>query len=321
VNTPSLRAQARYLMRDFIASLADQERVQALYVLSSSADTPTNPTVFGDDSDFDLAVILDVPLRSDEWRPSPEDTYALLADRIPPWVPEFSFHVPVPWGSMEVNVHQLIYQYEADVRTVWNSDTCDAYANKGEVVFDHAGRFGELIAMKVREQQHLLQSHLLHLHNRITWDAREIAVKQARRVGPASGHVVLSLALDEVIDWIYVSHGRLIPNRKWKLHQLSTLHMVTDEQQQLIHEVLACSPQSMPDLERRINALARLCASLGIPVDPKSIRVTRKTYQVRKQLLGGNAVTWTSLPSPRQQRPDEPSALDRLPRSTPSRRA
>lgn len=295
----SLRAQARGHADGLIVSLAQQPEVQALYVLSSSADVPTNVTVFGEDSDFDLAVILDMPLRSDEWRPNPADTYALVADRIPGWVPEFSLYLPVPWGAMEVNVHQLIYQYEADVRTVWNSDKCDAYANKGEPLLDHAGRFGDLIALKAREQHHHLRQNELHLLNRITWDAEEIARKQARRVGPPSGHIVLSLALDEIIDWIYVTHGRLIPNRKWKLYQLGALDMVTSHQGQLVLQALECQPDSMQDLERRIGVLARLCESLGIPMDPSSIRSTRKEYQLHKQLLGHRAASYASTPEPR----------------------
>ncbi|MCE7080460.1 hypothetical protein [Streptomyces sp. ST2-7A] len=294
-----LRDQARHYVRGLIAAIGKNPEVQALYVLSSSANTSENVTVFGKDSDFDLAVIVDVPLRSDEWRPDPEDTYTLVADRIPDWVPEFSFYLPVAWGSMEVNVHQLIYQYEADVRTVWNSDKCDAYANKGEPLLDRAGRFGELIALKTREQQHRLGLEEPRLLNRITWDAREIAVKQAHRVGPPSGHVVLSMALEEVIDWVYITNGRLIPNRKWKLFQLRALGMVTEEQEQLLLQVMACAPHSMSDLERRIDVLARLCGSLGIPLDSHSIRRTRKSYQRHKQLLGARAAVYTSRPTPR----------------------
>lgn len=298
-DSEELRTQARYCVRDLIASMGENPEVQALYVLSSSANTTENVTVFGKDSDFDLAVIVDVPLRSDEWRPNPEDTYALLADRIPAWVPEFSFYLPVPWGQMEVNVHQLVYQYEADVRTVWNSDKCDAYANKGEPLLDRAGRFGELIALKTREQQHRLRLEELHLLNRITWDAREIALKQAGRVGPASGHAVLSMALEEVIDWIYVTHGRLIPNRKWKLFQLRALDMVSEAQEQLLLQAMACAPHSMSDLERRIDDLAHLCGSLGIPLDSHSIQSTRKSYQRHKQLLGARAAVYTAAPTPR----------------------
>jgi hypothetical protein len=268
-------------------------------VLSSSADTSENVTVFGEDSDFDLAVVLDVPLRSDEWRPKPEQTYALLTDRLPDWVPEFSFYLPVPWGSMEVNVHQLIYQYEADVRTVWNSDKCDAFSNKGEPLLDRAGRFGELIALKTREQQHLQQQESLRLLNRITWDAREIALKQARRVGPPSGHVVLSMALDEVIDWVHITNGRLVPNRKWKLYQLRALGMITEAQEQLVLRTLECDPTSMTDLERRIEDLGRLCGSLGIALDSHNVQLVRKSYQRRKQLLGDRAATYRDAPAPR----------------------
>lgn len=91
-------------------------------------------------------------MAASEWRPSKTDTYRLIADRVPAWMPNFLFHVPVPWGSMEINVHQLIFQYESDPRTVWDSETCDTYLNKCELVFDRDGRFQQLI------QQHAFQA-------------------------------------------------------------------------------------------------------------------------------------------------------------------
>lgn len=73
------------------------------------------------------------------------DSYRLLANRIPKWVPNFLFCIPVPWGRMEVNVHQLIFQYEADPRTVWDGEQCDTYLNKREVIHDQDGLFAILI--------------------------------------------------------------------------------------------------------------------------------------------------------------------------------
>ncbi|MGW5970343.1 hypothetical protein [Streptomyces sp. NPDC055186] len=296
----NLKMQARAAAGGLLDTLKTMPEVQALYVLSSSAFAPRNVTRFSTDSDFDLAVVLDVPLKEDEWRPRPADTYALVRDRLPAWLPEFSFHLPVPWGRMEVNVHQLLFQYEADPRTTWNSDKCDAYGNKGEPLFDREKAFGALISHKTREQLQRLEGETYRLHNRITWDVREIPLRMARRVGVPTGHFVLSGALDEVVDWMYARSGRLLPNMKWKLHSLSALGLINVEQENLLIEAQQCAPLSMVDLERRCEALSTFCRAVGMDLSPKAIAAVRKAYQrANHHLLGEEASVYADQPSPR----------------------
>ncbi|MFE7409559.1 hypothetical protein [Streptomyces laurentii] len=274
--------------------------VQALYVLSSSAVAPRNVTRFSTDSDFDVAVILDVPVKEAEWRLRPADTYALVRDRLPAWIPEFSFHLPVPWGRMEVNVHQLLFSYEADPRTTWNSDKCDAYGNKGEPLLDHGNSFGALIAHKTREQLERLENETHRLHNRITWDVREIPLRMARRVGVPTGHFVLSGALDEVVNWMYARSGRLLPNMKWKWYTLGALGLISSEQETLLIETQQCDPLSMVDLERRCEALGEFCRTAGMDLGPGAIEAVRKAYQqANHHLLGGEAAVFADRPFPR----------------------
>src|SRR2546430_5889564 len=117
-----LLTHARQVMEPFLSALAAKPGVQAVYVLSSSARNAAQPTLYDEESDFDVSLVLDVPMAVSEWRPQRCDSYRLLANRIPKWVPNFLFCIPVPWGRMEVNVHQLILQYEADPRTVWDGE-------------------------------------------------------------------------------------------------------------------------------------------------------------------------------------------------------
>ncbi|MEU3073375.1 hypothetical protein [Streptomyces laurentii] len=295
-----LKAQARAAARGLLDMLKTMPEVQALYVLSSSAIAPRNITRFSTDSDFDLAVILDVPLKVDEWRPRPADTYTLVRDRLPSWIPEFSFHLPVPWGRMEVNVHQLLFAYEADPRTTWNSDKCDAYSNKGEPLFDRESAFGALIARKTQERLERLGHEAHRLHNRITWDVREIPLRMARRVGVPTGHFVLSGALDEVVDWMYARSGRLLPNMKWKLHSLGALGLINSEQETLLIEAQQCDPLSMVDLERRCEALSEFCHTVGMDLSPGAIEAVRRAYQeANRHLLGGEAAVFANEPAPR----------------------
>ncbi|MBP2322642.1 hypothetical protein JOF56_003027 [Kibdelosporangium banguiense] len=277
--------QARAVMQPFLDALAAKPDVQAVLVLSSSACTSANPTHFDEESDFDISLVLDIPMAASEWRPRRSDTYQLLADRIPDWVPNFLFHVPVPWGRMEVNVHQMIYQYEADPRTVWNGDKCDAYLNKREVIADREGRFQQLVDEKARRSLSQLADEHVRLANRLTWDITTMPFRQARRLGSSSGHHILNVAIDEVIDCVYAMSGLLIPNRKWKLAHLVSRSLISIEQAELLQEAIRCDPTSMSDLKRRVRALTAFCQSVdGLATTGPAAARHRRGYYSRIQL-------------------------------------
>lgn len=279
--------RAREAMAPLLDDWISKPEVQALYVLSSSADCPSNPTRFDHESDFDVAVVLDLPMQATEWRPHLADTCLLLGDRIPQWLPRFLFHVQVPWGQMEVNVHQLIYQYECDPRTSWPGEKCDTYLCKSEVLHDRDGSFQQLIHHKAQAARTQLDLERERLANRITWDIREMSLRQARRLGPEAGHYLLNLAVDEVIDCVYATAGQFIPNRKWKLHQLVSRAFITEEQAEILRETIRCNPTCQGDLERRVEALERFCASLGgLVTDGPAAQDIRTHYQRRLQLRG-----------------------------------
>ncbi|WP_033257661.1 MULTISPECIES: hypothetical protein [Kitasatospora] len=278
---------AREAMTPLLTEWIAKPEVQALYILSSSADCPSNPTCFDEESDFDVAVVLDIPLQAAEWRPHLADTCEVIADRIPDWVPRFLFHVPVPWGSMEVNVHQLIYQYECDPRTNWPGEKCDTYLHKAQVLHDRSGSFQQLIHHKAHAARTQLDLERERLANRITWDVREMSLRQARRLGPEAGHYLLNLAVDEVIDCIYAAAGQFIPNRKWKLSQLVSRDFITADQSEILHEAIRCYPASQSDLERRVEALEKFCASVdGFVIGGPEAQQLRSHYQRRLQLRG-----------------------------------
>ena len=278
-------AQARAAMRPLLHSWMEQSEVLAIYVLSSSAVSPSNLTRFDEESDFDVSLVLDIPMRVTEWRPHPAETYALLADRIPAWVPPFLFHVQVPWGRMEVNVHQLIFQYESDPRTVWKGEKCEVYLAKSEQLMDRDGSFHRLIQDKVEAGRSRLALERDRLANRITWDVREMSRRQARRLGPAAGHYLFNMALDEVVDFVYVDAGIFVPNKKWKIGQLVPRGLLTPEQETLLREAMRCD-LTAADLERRIRALESLCASVGIVTSGSVAEMIRRRFQQRLQLRG-----------------------------------
>lgn len=296
-----LLTEARRVMQPFLDTLASKPHVQAIYILSSSARCASNPTRFDKESDFDVSLVLDIPMATSEWRPSKTDTYRLIADRIPDWVPNFLFYVPVPWGAMEVNIHQLIFQYESDPRTVWDGQKCDTYLTKREVVVDRDRLFAQLIEQKANAGQAQLSIDHSRLANRITWDIREMPLRQARRLGTESGHYILNIAIDEVVDCVYAARGQFVPNKKWKLAHLHDRSLVTSRQSALLRDSLRCDPLSMEDLERRIDALERFCHSVDdIAISGPQAQRSRTGFhsriQLRKQTLADSVSAQLTAP-------------------------
>lgn len=160
---------AWHVMRPFLERLAAKPETEAVLVLSSAAGAEDR-LPFDEHSDFDVALVIDVPVDPIQWRANAWETYRLLAELMPTWLPNFAFHVPVPWGRLEVNVHQLIYAYEADARTVWDDGKCEAYAQTGRILFDRHGRMASLIARKAAEQAAGRPARVARLANRLTWD-------------------------------------------------------------------------------------------------------------------------------------------------------
>ncbi|MEU9886969.1 hypothetical protein [Sphaerisporangium sp. NPDC051011] len=284
ISNAALRA-AREAMSPLLAEWTAKPELHALCILSSSAENPDNPTRFDQESDFDVAIVLDVPIRAGEWRPHLDDTCTLIADRIPDWVPEFAFWIQVPWGSMEVNAHQLIYQYECDPRTRWTGEKCDVFLNKSDVLCDRDGSFQALARDKAQAAQAQLVRERDRLANRITWDVREMSLRQARRLGPEAGHFLLNRAVDEVIDCVYATAGLFVPNNKWKLHHLSSRGLIDARQAALLREALRCDPACYADLERRVQALENFCAQAeGLATSGADAQEVRRRYQRTLQL-------------------------------------
>jgi hypothetical protein len=259
-------------MEPFLARLAAKPETQAVVALSSATEA-TNRLPFDTHSDFDVGLVLDVPVTAGEWRAQPWVTSQLVRDRLPGWLPNFSFHVPVPWGRLEVNVNQLIYDYEADERTEWEDAKCEAYAETGQIFFDRDGRFARLVRRKAAERLAGGPGRMLRMANRLEWDIGVLPRRQADRGELATAHYMVGRALDELIEACFTLAGRFVPNQKWHLFILRERELLSEADIDRLEHALHCDPTSRSDLERRIGELSQVWASLrmrssGVPDDP-----------------------------------------------------
>ncbi len=111
-------------------------------------------------------------------------------------------------------------------------------------------------------------------------------LRQARRLGPPSGHYILNVAIEEVVDCIYMLHGQFVPNKKWKLAHLVKCSVISLAQATLLNDALRCDPTSMADLVRRIDALEKFCHGVEGLLDGGSLALeSRRRFQSRIQFL------------------------------------
>ncbi len=256
-----LIAEAREVLGPFLARLVRRQDVEGVAVLSSMAATGQRVT-FDELSDIDLTVWVRAGMRSHEWRPDPRATRRLLADRLPTWLGNFSFHVPLRWGMVEVNLHQRVIEYDADPRTVWDDAMREAHAYTAQVAYDRYGRVGRLIRDKTQMDDSERLDRLIRLASRLEWDIRRAPERMVLRGDIAAGHYILAAAVDEIIELFYALGSRFVPHRKWRLAGLSRYGLATAEDIRLLDEAMRVSAFTEPEFYRRVGVLETLWISL-----------------------------------------------------------
>ncbi|NUT48716.1 MAG: hypothetical protein HOV94_15625 [Saccharothrix sp.] len=261
--------QARAAVAPLLEALVDKPEVEAVVLLSSICGD-LGGRRFDEWSDIDLAVYLDTPVPPELWRPDPRETADALASVLPDWLPDFSFWIRADYGPVEVNLHQSLMEYELDPRTAWPESRCEAYSGNPEIVHDRHGRLARLIEDQLRDGERRLRRRMAVLAARLQWDIEVLPERQLRRGRLLDAHAVLTAAVDELVELLYLAEGRYPPSRKWRMGELTALRVIDDEGRATLDEVIRCSC-SAEDARRRSRLLAglytRLRPALGIPAD------------------------------------------------------
>lgn len=279
-----LIGQARKCLDPFVARLAARREVEGIVLLSSIVSSGQRVT-FDEFSDIDMTVWVRAGMRPCEWRPDPRATRRLLADRLPAWLGNFSFHLPLPWGRVEVNVHQRVFEYDTDPRTTWDDGIREAHAYTAEVVFDRAGLIQRLLDEKTRMGEEERRDRLIRLASRLEWDVGRSPGRMVRRGDVAAGHYMLSAAIDELIELLYVLAGRFVPHRKWRLDGLLRHGLATSAELGLIMDALRTGELTETEFQRRVQALQELWEQLRprLPAE-----VARDTYHIYSATVSAN---------------------------------
>ena len=256
-----LITEAREVLGPLVVRLVRRPHVEGVALLSSMATTGQRVT-FDELSDIDLTVWLRAGMEPHEWRPDPRVTRRLLADRLPTWLGNFSFHVPLRWGMVEVNLHQRVIEYDADPRTAWDDAMREAHAYTAQVVYDRHGDIGRLIKDKTRMGESERLDRLIRLASRLEWDIRLAPERMVHRGDIAAGHYILAAAIDEIIELLYVLAGRFVPHRKWRLAGLTRYGLASAADVTLLDAAMRIAAFTEPEFYRRVEVLETLWKSL-----------------------------------------------------------
>lgn len=261
--------QARAAVAPLLDALSRKPEVEAVVLLSSICGD-LGGRRFDEWSDIDLAIYLDTPVPARLWRPDPRETADAVAAALPDWLPDFSFWIEADYGPVELNLHQSLMEYELDPRTTWPESRCEAYSGNIEITHDRHGRLARLIEDKLRDGSGRLRRRVAVLAARLQWDIEVLPERQLRRGRLLDAHALLTAAVDELVELLYIADGRYPPNRKWRMGELAALGVIDDEGRATLDEIIRCSC-SAEDARRRSRLLSglytRLRPVLGIPDD------------------------------------------------------
>jgi hypothetical protein len=266
--TVDQRAEALAVFQPFLDALQAKPEVDGVVLLSGAAGAARNG--FDQHSDIDMTVFVDVPYEPDDWRPDAREVLDRLQDRLPVWLPNFCFYVPITGRLVEVNVQQLVTGYELDDRTEWVEGRREGFANTSKVVYDPRGKVAEVMARQLTKDHH--RSRLLFLLARLEWDAAYAPLTQAERGFVHAAHHLLNAALDQLVEVWFLGQGCYLPPRKWQLEELSRLGLVSPEERDLFGELLRVSAITYDEAVRRSAAAQRLLTLIRqrLPEDPGS---------------------------------------------------
>jgi hypothetical protein len=284
VRTRNRFAELRRMAIDLARRIAARPGVAGVVLLGGLADGGARR--FADEvSDIDLCVVLDLPR-------IPEGVLALrgaafsdaVQPYLPDWLPNFKFSVPRAHStigqSVDVDVHQLIYQYERQPDLRWDLAKLEAYASTSEILCDSGGRVAAMVGGKIEAHRHLLRDRVIaSIPVRIGVDVDRCIARGL----VSHAHHVMNAAWADLLAALYLVNGEFPPNPKWALVSLSALARVPADCRARLEHGMRVENFSSSAARRRQTLLVALhrdlegiCRALDwFPADPYTHAATR----------------------------------------------
>ncbi len=275
------------LVGDYAERLTAKAEVTAVVVTSSAAKACTRRE-FDSVSDIDFGLYLSLDYDPAQWRADPAEYLIGIQQQLPDWLPDFSFYVPVSRGTVEFNVHQSVIEYELDPRTRWTESRLEAYGAGVDVYCDKRQLLQRLIDQRVPLTTAEADHRILNLTARLEWDVELVPASQSQRRAFGAAHAVLNQAMDELVELVYLLHGRRVPAAKWRLQELDRLGLMTPEERSTLTQLQLILAIDAEDVARRQRAAARLWLAVrqryGDRIPGDAYRVASATTAPDRQL-------------------------------------
>lgn len=247
-----------------VKHLMAQSETAGLCVLGSFALSGIRPhaDIY---SDFDLALFISLQLPAELLELAPLTFQRAVQPYLPNWLPNFKFVYPGldPLGeanapALQINIHQLVLEYEEHPSRVWPADRREAFAHTCDVVYDPRGRIALLRASKAVPPP-------VELARRINDNIALIPVTIEHSVDKcalrgAAGDAVLAVAevCDYLLDLVYALNGMDLPHRKWRVGMLVHLSKLPHRFETRLQGLLLAPAATEDQLLEKIDTLKNL---------------------------------------------------------------
>lgn len=275
IKTSNKIGKVRDFLIPYVKRICQKPGVKGVVLLGGVADTSYRGFV-DEFSDIDLTIFLDVP-ESKNCNNIKEFT-ELNRELLPKWVPEFSFYLPIPQldgFKMEINIHQLLYQYERKEETVWSDSKKEAYMYTSEIIYDPTGEIKRLIFDKTIMSSNQRWERIITLAGQKEWIIDINPLRQIHRGFIMNGHDLLNKGLDQFIECLYLFNWRYRPHNKWLLEMAQDLEWTPRNFRDKLQNAQLVLEYSEDDIKRRVEVIKELWEELlvklyqeGLPNDP-----------------------------------------------------
>lgn len=287
VRTRNRFAEMREMALDLARRIQTRPDVAGVVLLGGLADGGARR--FADDvSDLDLCVVLDLPAIPDRVLALRGAAFSdAVQPYLPDWLPNFKFSVPETHSTIgqpvDVDVHQLIVQYESQADVRWDLAKLEAYASTSEILCDRGGRVAALVGSKIEAHRHLLRDRAIELLASIPVRIGVDVDRCIARGLVSHAHHVMNAAWADLLAALYLVNDEFPPNPKWALVSLSALARAPADSKRRLERSMRIenfSPAAalrrqalLVDLHRELEAI---CQDLDwFPADPYTHASTR----------------------------------------------
>lgn len=256
------------VMAPFLKRLISRRETQGVCILGSHARTGERP--FADlQSDFDIALFIDLPILPAHLKMPPLEFQRAIQPLCPAWLPNFKFRLPPTADAvqrlfpLQINVHQLVLNYEESSDFTWPDDRREAFQTTCEIYYDPSGRVERLIEKKRRfAPEEYLQRLRLNLAL-IPVLLEHSAFKCAARDLLFDSLLSITEAVERIIQLLYDLNFQPLPHRKWRFSHLARLSKLPSGAIHLLQEVMLPSGLSSNELAEKAASLRSLCAGIA----------------------------------------------------------